>query len=144
MNVDCKRLRDAIFRGDRGDRGERGEESADLAAHLKSCPRCARVARLAAAARARLRERGAAIEPDPGFPLRVVARLPRPTEMLGWAALRVLPAALLLALALAWAGLTLPPSQDELLAAETSPDLFLAYGTLAPDSSPEAAPGIAR
>src|SRR5260370_208047 len=41
------------------------------------------------------------LQPDPLFPARVVARIERPAELIGWAAFRALPAALGLALVLA-------------------------------------------
>jgi len=44
------------------------------------------------------------VEPDAGFADRVTSRLRSdPTEVLGWAALRLLPASVLLALVLGWA-----------------------------------------
>ncbi len=49
-----------------------------------------------------LRLRHGGFEPDAGFAGRVVSRLPRePPDALGWAARRLLPVGLLLALALA-------------------------------------------
>ena len=45
----------------------------------------------------------AGIEPDAGFADRLAIRLRRdPTQMLGWAALRLLPASLILVVVLAW------------------------------------------
>jgi hypothetical protein len=53
-----------------------------------------------------LRLRHAGIEADAGFAGRVVARLPaRPPDALGWAAGRLLPVGLALALALGWLAL---------------------------------------
>ncbi len=46
--------------------------------------------------------------------------------------------------ALAWAGLAQPAAPDAVLAAETTPDLYLTYGTLPAGPSSEAAPGIER
>jgi hypothetical protein len=126
--MDCASVREALLRG------RLSEQDAGVAAHLEACAPCARIARRIAAVRERLRAPAVPVEPDPGFPLRVVARLPQPMEVLGWAALRALPAALLLALALAWVGLSQPPSPANLLAGEPSADLLLTYGTLAPEA----------
>ena len=51
-----------------------------------------------AAIRTTLRDGRTPFEPDAAFAARVVARLPEPPDVLGWAALRLVPAALLLAL----------------------------------------------
>lgn len=74
-------------------------------------------------ARAVLRDHHARVEPDPGFAARVVARLPATPDPLRWAALRLLPAGLGLALLLGlmvWrelpAGGAVPASVDELAA----------------------------
>jgi hypothetical protein len=75
--------------------------------------------------------------PGPEFARRVVARLPQPAEVLGWAALRALPAALALALALLWLGISQPAPPDHLLTGEASPDHLLTWAVLAPG---EAAP----
>ncbi len=67
----------------------------------------------------------------------MVARLPQPAEVLGWAALRALPAALAVAVALLWLGISQPTPPEYLLAAEASPDQLLTWAVLAPG---EAAP----
>ncbi len=54
-------------------------------------------------ARLYFRRHHANVQPDPAFADRVTARLRRePVELLGWAALRLLPATLALLLILAW------------------------------------------
>ena len=54
-------------------------------------------------ARRCFREHHTQVEPDAGFPDRVAARLRRePAELLGWAAIRLLPIALVMAMVLAW------------------------------------------
>lgn len=70
-----------------------------------------------------LREHHARVEPDPGFAARVVARLPAAPDPLRWAAVRLLPAGLALALLLAlmvWrelpAAAAAPATVDELAA----------------------------
>lgn len=82
--------------------------------HLASCAACAVFAKRLAQARQTLaRSRPPGVEasfakPDAGFPARVLARIERPADVLGWAAFRALPAALALALALALLGLSAP------------------------------------
>ncbi|MBV8200109.1 MAG: hypothetical protein JOZ15_05735 [Acidobacteria bacterium] len=81
------------------------------------------------------------IEPDPYFAQRVLARLARPADLLGWAAFRTLPAALGLALALAglgWLGLpavTAAPASP-LLDEPPSSDQLLTWSSLSPEIWP--------
>lgn len=127
--MDCQTLRNQLLAGDAG--------SAAEAEHLAACEPCADFSRRLEAVRRHLRAPSpAAIAPPPGFATRVVARLPRSPEVLGWAALRALPAALLLALVLAWMSWVEPPSMDVLLSSEPSPDLLLTMGTLSPEVHP--------
>jgi hypothetical protein len=66
-----------------------------------------------------LRERRAGIEPDPAFASRVLARLPRRSpDALGWAAGRLVPVGLALALALGWAALRAGGAASEVEAAD--------------------------
>jgi hypothetical protein len=84
--MDCRTVKDRLMRSER---------DGEAAAHLDACPECAAFARRLALAREALGEPAApadAMEPDASFALRVVQRLPRPAEVLGWAALRSLPA----------------------------------------------------
>jgi hypothetical protein len=106
---------------------------ANTLAHLAGCPECSAFAGRLEAVREAFRQPGIPVQPDSGFALRVVARLPSPAQVLGWAALRALPAALALALALAWMGLSQPPSPLSVLTQEPSLDLLFSYGTLAPE-----------
>jgi hypothetical protein len=64
----------------------------------------AELARRLELARQELARPLSSLQPDPLFPARVVARIERPAELIGWAAFRALPAALGLALVLAGAG----------------------------------------
>jgi len=74
-----------------------------LVRHLDDCATCRSYADRLETARQLLREHHGNVEPDSAFAGRVVARLPQgPTEVLGWAALRLLPATVVLALVLAW------------------------------------------
>jgi len=114
------------------DRLARGTAGAEEAAHLEGCPDCAAFARRLELARDVFRSAGAGIEPDPGFARRVVERLLRPAEVLGWAALRALPAAMALALVLFWLGVSQLQSPAHLLAADADPDLLLTWSALSP------------
>ncbi len=64
-------------------------------------------------ARLYFREHHAGVEPDAGFSGRVAARLDRPAaEILGWAAWKLLPATLAVALVLAWFALRVAPGTE--------------------------------
>jgi predicted anti-sigma-YlaC factor YlaD len=134
---DCRTVRDRLTRSERG-----GETAAAHRAHVKTCAECAAFARRLALAREVLRQPAApaaAMEPDASFALRVVERLPRPAELLGWAALRALPAAVALVLALLWIGVSQPPSAQEfreVLSESASPDIVLTYAAVAPQAGP--------
>jgi hypothetical protein len=132
---DCRTVRDRLTRSERG-----GETAAAHRAHVKTCAECAAFARRLALAREVLRQPAApAMEPDASFALRVVERLPRPAELLGWAALRALPAAVALVLALLWIGISQPPSAQEfreVLSESASPDIVLTYAAVAPQAGP--------
>jgi len=131
--MDCRTVRDRLMRS---------EGDGEAAAHLEACPECAAFVRRLALAREVLRQPAAspdAMEPDASFSLRVVQWLPRPAEVLGWAALRALPAAVVLVLALLWIGVSQPPSSPELrdlLADSPRPDVVLTYAALAPEAGP--------
>ncbi|HEY2737091.1 MAG TPA: hypothetical protein VGK45_01735 [Thermoanaerobaculia bacterium] len=129
-------VRDRLLRSEPG-----SEVAASDRAHLDACPECAAFARRLELAREALRRPAAsadALEPDASFALRVIERLPKPTELLGWAALRALPAAVVLVLALLWIGVSQPPSPEykDLLSESASPDLVLTYAALAPEAGP--------
>jgi len=147
------------------------QAAASLAAHLASCPQCAAFARrLELVRQALARPMSPSLPPspsspsqdmagDPRFPARVLARIERPVELIGWAAFRALPAALGLALALALLGLSSsppPPSSDSaepavpaalagpapaaqpspLLDGPPSSDQLLAWSSLSPEVWP--------
>jgi hypothetical protein len=123
-----------------------GGVAAGVAGHLASCPDCAAFARRLELVRQALggplaTSDGGEIEPDPQFAARVLARVARPAELIGWAAFRTLPAALGLALALAglgWLGLpgaaAAPPSP--LLDEPPSSDQLLTWSSLPPEVGP--------
>jgi hypothetical protein len=112
-----------------------------LAEHLAACADCAAFARRLQLARQALGRPLAGIEPDPDFSARVLARIARPAELIGWAAFRALPAALGLALVLAWLGLSSPAAAppappSPLLDGPPSSDQLLAWASLSPEVWP--------
>jgi hypothetical protein len=115
--------------------------------HLESCAACAAFARRLELARQQLGRPllpDGALEPDPGFPVRLMARIGRPSDVLGWAAFRALPAALGLALALAWLGLSTSPAAPPTTTvagvvaedANPSPDQLMAWSAAPPEVLP--------
>lgn len=96
-----------------------GAASGEVATHLAGCAACAAFAARLALAQEAMRAHHAGVEPGPGFASRVAAELPGPSEMLGWAALRLLPAGLALAAALAAWSLVAAPDASSLF--DTSP-----------------------
>ncbi len=77
--------------------------------HLSGCGSCSAFARRFGVARELMRARQAEHRPDAYFAQRVSAAVPGDTELLGWAAARLLPATLALLIALtAWAWLSTP------------------------------------
>lgn len=105
-----------------------GSAAKATADHLTHCAPCQRYATRLAEARRALRDRRSDFVPDPAFAARVLARLPSreaaTSELLGWAALRLLPATLALLLSLGLWSLASSPSPTALLAEETSQDLL--------------------
>jgi len=99
---------------------------ADVTEHLGRCPACARFAERLMAVRQELVQPRPAIEPGPGFVSRVVASCDRPRNLLGWAALRLLPVALALTLVLGLACLrALPVSESDQVVSAPSDDVVL-------------------
>lgn len=87
------------------------ERGSDVEEHLRECSACARYSERLVLAHRALRAHRGDFQPDGDFARRAVARLSNePAELLGWAALRLLPASLVLLLVLAW------------FAAQVSPD----------------------
>ena len=126
----CHQLRDRLLAK---------ENTADLTAHVASCPDCARFAAFWEKVGEALGRKGD-VHPPAAFAHRVVANLPAPAtaeDLLGRFAFRALPAALLLALVLAWVGLDQAPlPATGLLAEEPSAEELLTYSVLAPEAVP--------
>lgn len=136
--MDCRRLRAQLCDPAAAPAAE------PVSRHLASCPDCAAFARRLELVRQALAgpRSAPAIEPDPYFPARVLARIARPADLIGWAAFRALPAALGLALALAWLGLSTPSPQpptappSPLLDESPSSEQLLAWSSLSPEVWP--------
>jgi len=125
--MSCNAVRNRLLRGLPGESGD------EVARHLAECPECAQFAARWELAREALRRRAHPGDPapSPGFARRVTALRPGSTEVLGRWALRALPAALVLALALAWVGLDQTPyPSTALLAEEPSPEVLFTYSVL--------------
>jgi anti-sigma factor RsiW len=128
--VRCSEIQDQLTR--------RSAATAELEAHLGSCPACSRYAARLAHARAILAREGAAV-PDPGFSRRVVARIPGSAQLLGWAALRALPAAIAIALAIGAFGLFQTPTPESSLLKDASSEALFAYAALPSDAGAQSA-----
>ena len=104
MSQRCRELRERLT-------SPNGARNADgLERHLASCATCRRYTERLATAQRFFRDHHGNVEPDAAFADRVAARLPHgQAEALGWAAMRLLPATLVLALVLAWLALTTAP-----------------------------------
>jgi anti-sigma factor RsiW len=117
-----------------------GTRSPELVAHFETCAACAALlARLEAAQRG-LRAHLSEHTPDPAFSARVIQRLPDTAAVLGWAALRLLPAGLVLALLCSWYGATRGPGLSDLLSQPEDPRL-LTYVALGGEPSEDPANG---
>jgi hypothetical protein len=115
MSGACNEIRDRLIAA------EPGAVTDDLLRHLDRCPDCRRFAERARAARDYLRAHHAGVQPDPAFATRVAARLPEDAAgVLGWAALRVIPATLVLILVLGWFAIR-PPAASPTAAEQAAP-----------------------
>jgi predicted anti-sigma-YlaC factor YlaD len=123
----CRRLRDHYASGEPA---ADPRLAADLESHLQSCAGCGAFVERLAVARRILAEPRSVVLPDSGFPARVAARLPQPVEVLGWAALRLLPAAAVLLVALATYGQWRPPAVSDLWLLQPTPGQLLAWSLL--------------
>jgi predicted anti-sigma-YlaC factor YlaD len=102
---------------------EQARRGPEIDEHLEECAACTRFAERLSIARQALEEHRAHVMPDDAFAARVVAELPQPSPVLGWAAVRLLPAAAALLLVLsawAWFGTGTP---SEMVATAPTDDL---------------------
>jgi hypothetical protein len=119
MNRNCRDIRDRLASSPGGTR------SRGLDAHLQTCPGCARVAARLDAVRQALEGHHANVEPDAGFAARVTSNLRNdPADALAWAAVRLLPATLILLAALAWIAFRTTATPADLLAESPTDDLL--------------------
>ena len=110
----CTEVRDRLVGGER----------ASAAAHLQGCAKCAAFARRLEEVAHGLREHHSAVAPPPAFAARVLGSLPGSPQVLGWAALRMLPATLALALVLLGWALASTPAPSSLVEQVPSDDLL--------------------
>jgi len=86
------------------DRLAAGHASTETERHVAGCAGCREFVANLQAVRDELRRHHAGARPDASFATRVGSRLQarQPVEVLGWAAMKLLPLSLVVALALAW------------------------------------------
>ncbi len=114
--MNCGELRDRLTRN----ADARHEPS--TARHIEECATCRTFANRRSTARQLLRRHHGHTDPDAGFSGRVMARLPKgPTEVLGWAAVRLLPATVALALVLVWFNFQVTPHPTTVETATVAP-----------------------
>jgi hypothetical protein len=119
MSASCREIRDRLTSAESGDRPR------DVDAHLESCAGCARFASRLDSVRHALAGHHANVEPDAGFAGRVAAHLRSdPADALGWAAVRLLPATLVLLAALAWIAFQTTATPSDLLSESPTDDLL--------------------
>lgn len=103
--MNCRAARDLLMRDER-------PMASVVADHVDACDGCTEFARKLDLARATLRAHQGEHRPDAAFAQRVRASLPGDTDLIGWAALRLLPATLALTLVLsAWCWIATPGPQ---------------------------------
>jgi hypothetical protein len=107
-----------------------------LADHLTGCAACTAYAARLALARRAFAEHHAGVEPPAGFAARVAQALPARGDLLGWAALRLLPAALALVLVLAGWALVRAHSTPVATGSQTAGDDLLAWVLQGPEEAP--------
>ncbi len=87
--------------------------NADLNRHVAECDECRRLMAALSETSSMLRSRHAGVVPDAGFATRVRARLQRePAQVVGTAALRLLPVTVVILVLLSWLAFTATPQAD--------------------------------
>lgn len=115
--MDCNAVRDRLTTN-------AAAPSGPLSEHLSVCKTCSRYAARLQLARRHLRQHHVHVEPDAAFVARLITHLPGPTDLLGWAAWRLLPAALALVVLLSWWCLRATPDPMALLVEAPSEDIL--------------------
>ena len=124
--MNCREARDQLMRTEL-------PRTTSTTSHLDSCSECAEFAAKLDLAHAALRAHRGDHQPGPGFAHKVRESLPAGADLIGWAALRLLPATLALTLVLsAWCWLATPGPQALL---EQSPTDDLLSWALEEDGS---------
>ena len=127
--MECERLRRLLTTA-------REQGASGVEAHIEGCAPCARFARRAQAARRWFRDHHENVRPDAEFADRVMGRLERPAaDLLGWAAVKLLPATLALVLLLALWSFT-KPAPGELVATHPADDDLLSWVVEQDDREP--------
>jgi len=86
----------------------------DLTRHLAGCDDCRKLKAVLDEAGSMLRSRHAGVVPDATFATRVRARLHRePSQLLGMAALRLLPVTILILVVISWLAFTAAPQVEQ-------------------------------
>jgi len=119
VKMDCREAREQLTRS----AGE--SQGAALREHVGACPECGRYRERSEAARDWFRQHQAEVEPNAGFAARVAARIDeRPVDVLGWAAVRLLPATLVLVVVLGWLASGRSPDFASIDAGDSGDDLL--------------------
>jgi len=124
----CRTIQSRLTQGEEAPSAAGPHLGPQLRSHLETCSSCREFAARLKSARSALRQHDHEHEPDAGFSARVLRRLPSrersAPDALGWAAWRLLPAALALVLALGGWSLVTSPSPTDLLAESASQDIL--------------------
>jgi len=119
MNAGCREIRDLLTSVPNGERPRTVE------AHIEDCAGCARFAARLDAVHGALAGHHANVDPDAGFAARVAGGVRNdPADVLGWAAVRLLPATLVLLAALAWIAFRTTATPADLLTESPTDDLL--------------------
>lgn len=101
--------------------------SSEEAKHLKDCALCGRFVERHRLFEVGMKHHHAGHQPKADFSAKVVAHLPGPVELLGWASLRLLPVGFALLLFFSWQSLNVSPGVDSLLSPSTSDEVLLSF-----------------
>ena len=97
----------------------------DLERHLDECDGCRKLKDALDAAGSMLKDRHAGVVPDAAFATRIRARLHRdPAQVLGTAALRLLPVTAIILVLLTWMAFTATPVSDAVVTEAPTEDVL--------------------